>query len=247
MRKNTGNTKESQCLQIQKIIIGKIESGEYLPGERLLSERVLANIYGVPRMTIQRALKALTNQGYLYRMRGSGTFVQKSIVDKMDLNYLSEQGNSGITAIVKNHGARISNKILAQGVITGNFFSYKMELEKDAPVYVLHRIRYGNDEPIAVEYTYVPAGLFPDIDEIDFVNVSLYDYMDSMGHMPRNFAQKLQIVEVAEKEREHLGLEKREPLYYCELIGYDEQGMIVEYTESYMRCDRFIYKFNARI
>ena len=247
MRKKIKSEKAFPSSQLQKMIIKMIEEGEYLPGEKLYSERAMASMYGVSRMTVQYALNGLVEKGYLYRVHGSGTFVRKNVVEKMDLNYLSERGNTGITAIVINHGAKISNKVLTKGVISGDFFSYKLDLEKGAPVYVLHRIRYGNDEPIAVEYTYVPAELFPDIDDIDFEQVSLYDYMDSEAHMPKKFIQKLEIIEVTERERNYLGLAKKDPVYYFEFIGHDENGNIVEYTESYTRCDKFEYKFSAQV
>lgn len=237
--------KETASSQLQKILIKMIENGDYLPGEKLYSERAMASKFGVSRMTVQYAFNELVKKGYLYRLRGSGTYVQKNIVEKMNLNYLSERGNGGITAIVKNHGAKISSKVLTKGIVTGTCFSYKLGLEREAPVYVLHRIRYGNDEPIAVEYTYVPAELFPEMDDIDFEQVSLYDYMDSEMRMPKNFIQKLQLIEASEKERGYLELEKKEPVYYFEFVGYDESGTIVEYTESYNRCDKFEYTFDA--
>ena len=212
----------------------------------MAGERELAKQYDVTRRTVQYALDELAKKGYLERRQGSGTFVRKNIVNKMDLNYLSERGNAGITAIVKNHGAKISNKILTRGIVSGKFFSCRLALPEGAPVYALHRIRYGNDEPIAVEYTYVPAQFFPDIDDIDFEKVSLYDYMDSETRMPKKFIQKLQIIEATEKERNYLELNKKDPVYYFEFIGYDETGVIVEYTESYTRCDKFEYKFDAK-
>lgn len=247
MEKQMDKGREAASYQLQKIIIKMIEDGDYLPGEKLYSERAMASKYGVSRMTVQYAFKELVKKGYLYSVQGSGTFVQKNVVEKMDLNYLSDRGNAGITAIVKNHGAKISNKVLTKGIIHGTWFSYKLGLAKEEPVYALHRIRYGNDEPIAVEYTYVPANLFPEMDAIDFEEVSLYDYMDSEMHMPKKFIQKLQIIEVTRKEREYLGLKEKDPVYYFEFIGYDERGIIVEYTESYNRCDRFEYKFDAQV
>lgn len=246
MKKKPTRGGDSHSLRIRKRIIRKIERGEYLPGEKLAGERELAKQYEVTRRTVQYALDELAKKGYLERRQGSGTFVRKNIVNKMDLNYLSERGNAGITAIVKNHGAKISNKILTRGIVSGKFFSCRLDLPEGAPVYALHRIRYGNDEPIAVEYTYVPAQLFPDIDDIDFEKVSLYDYMDSETHMPKKFIQKLQIIEATEKERNYLELNKKDPVYYFEFIGYDEAGAIVEYTESYTRCDKFEYKFDAK-
>jgi len=240
---NAVRERESDSLQLQKRIIKQIESGDLLPGEKLYSERTMAEMYGVSRMTAQYALNALVRKGYLYRVHGSGTFVKQNPVDKMDLSYLSEAGNGGISAIMKNYGVKMSSKVLTKGIVSTNFFSHKLKLNKDEEVYVLHRIRFGNDEPIAVEYTYLPAKIFTDIDEIDFSRVSLYDYMDSKTHMPKTFKQKLQIVEVGERERVYLELHEDEPVYYLEFIGCDENGTIVEYTESYARCDKFEFKF----
>ncbi|MCB6994553.1 GntR family transcriptional regulator [bacterium 210820-DFI.6.37] len=247
MEKQKEIEKGSASYQLQKILIKMIEDGEYLPGEKLYSERAMANKYGVSRMTVQYAFNELVKKGYLYRVRGSGTFVRKSVVEKMNLNYLSERGNGGITAIARKHGAQISSKVLTEGVVRGTCFSVKLGLERDADVYVLHRVRYGNGEPIAVEYTYVPAELFPEMSEIDFEKVSLYDYMDSVSHMPINFMQKLQIIEASQKERTYLELGRKDPVYYFEFVGYDREGNIVEYTESYTRCDKFIYTFDALV
>ena len=224
--------RESESLQLQKRIIKQIESGDLLPGEKLYSERAMAEMYGLSRMTVQYALNALVRKGFLYRLQGSGTFVKHSAVDKMDLSYLSEAGNGGISAIMKSYGIKMSSKVLTKGIVSARYFLHKLELDSNEEVYVLHRVRYGNDEPIAVEYTYLPAGIFRDIDQIDFSRVSLYDYMDSKGHMPKTFKQKLQIVEVSERETGYLELHEDDPLYYPEYNGDAEKGIVVEYTES---------------
>jgi len=239
---------EPLYIRFQDIIMKKIEAGEYLPGEKLPSERVLAEMYGINRMTIKSAVNALETKGYLYRSQGKGTFVQKKDFHRLNLGLLSESGNLGITAMVKSQGVKISNKILTRGVISGSrYFSNKLELALDAPVYSLHRIRYGNEEPIAVEYTYVPNEFFPGIELIDFKNVSLYDYMDSKGRMPVTFEQKFQIIEVSKKEGKYLELEQGQVVYYFEMVGLDENNTIVEYTESYTRTDKaeFIFEING--
>lgn len=240
-----GSVKErdSQSLHMQKMIIQQIESGDLLPGEKILSERALADMYGTTRMTAQYAINALVRKGYLYRIQGSGTFVRQNTIDKMDLSYMTEAGNGGITAIMKSYGAKMSNKVLTKGVVKSRFFSDKLGLQENKEIYVLHRIRIGNDEPLAVEYTYLPSELFNDIDQMDFSRVSLYDYMDSKGHMPIKFKQKLQIVEVGERESRALEINERDPVYYLEFIGNDENGRVVEYTECYARCDKFEFKF----
>lgn len=245
MSKEMRPQEEPLYVKVQDIIMKKIEDGEYLPGEKLPSERVLAEMYGINRMTIKSAVNALVTKGYLYRQQGKGTFVQKKDFHRLNLGLLSESGNLGITAMVKSQGVKISNKILTRGVISGSkYFSNKLRVDLEAPVYSLHRIRYGNEEPIAVEYTYVPHRYFPDMELIDFKNVSLYDYMDSKGRMPISFDQKFQIIEVSKKEAKYLELEQGQVVYYFEMIGLDESNTIVEYTESYTRTDKAEFIFN---
>ena len=236
---------EPLYIKFQDIIIKKIEAGEFLPGEKLPSERVLAEMYGINRMTVKSAVNALVGKGYLYRLQGKGTFAQKKDFRRLNLGFLNESGNAGITAMVKSQGVKISNKILAKGVISGSrFFSSKLQVDINAPIYSLHRIRYGNEEPIAVEYTYVPYQYFKGMQLIDFKNVSLYDYMDSKGRMPVTFEQKFQIVEVSKKEAKYLELEQGQVVFYFELLGLDENNTIVEYTESYTRTDKAEFIFN---
>jgi len=243
----TAAQQELSSEELQSLIMKRIERGELLSGEKLYSERNMAQLCGVSRMTVQHAYNALVKKGYLYKVRGAGTFVRKNAIDKLDLNYLSEKGNAGITAMVKQYGASVVSKVLLKGVITARYFADKLNLAEDAQIYVLHRIRYSNDEPIAVEYTYVPADLFPDIDQFDFTRVSLYDYMDSKGHMPRQFHEKMQIVEGNERECGYLEVEPQDPIYYLEFRGRDQTERLVEYTESYARCDRFEYKFTTNV
>lgn len=239
---------EPLYIKFQDIIMKKIESGEYLPGEKLPSERVLAEMYNINRMTIKSAVNALMTKGYLYRSQGKGTFIQRKEFNRLNLGLLSESGNLGITAMVKSQGIKISNKILARGIIAqSRYFCSRLDLSPEDLIYSLHRIRYGNEEPIAVEYTYVPQGLLPEIEQIDFKNVSLYDYMESKGKMPITFEQKFQLIEVSKKEAKYLELEQGQVVYYFEMVGKDETNTVVEYTESYTRTDKaeFIFDING--
>lgn len=56
-------------------ILSKIKSGELKVGQKLPTEMELTAIYGVSRITITRALKELSDANLIYRVRGSGTYV----------------------------------------------------------------------------------------------------------------------------------------------------------------------------
>jgi GntR family transcriptional regulator, arabinose operon transcriptional repressor len=53
----------------------RIRDGTYKSDDRLPTEMELASEYNVSRITSKRALEELKNQGLVYRIRGSGTFV----------------------------------------------------------------------------------------------------------------------------------------------------------------------------
>ena len=61
--------------QLGRRIATAIEGGTLRPGESLPSERELAQLTGLSRVTVRRAVEALVEGGQLVRRRGSGTFV----------------------------------------------------------------------------------------------------------------------------------------------------------------------------
>lgn len=61
--------------QLARDLRRSIELQEYLVGEQLPTELELADIYGVSRITVRQALATLTEEGYIERRHGAGTFV----------------------------------------------------------------------------------------------------------------------------------------------------------------------------
>jgi GntR family transcriptional regulator, histidine utilization repressor len=61
--------------QLKQQIIGQISRGELKPRDRVPSENDLVGSAGVSRMTANRALRELNDEGYVERVAGVGTFV----------------------------------------------------------------------------------------------------------------------------------------------------------------------------
>lgn len=222
---------------------GGLLIGEALPGERELAEK-----YSVKRSTIQYALKKLAEQGAVYRVRGRGTYMRKSGVPVMNIGNAALEGSRGISALVRSYGVKVKNELLVSGTIIGNrFIESKLSLSEDEPVFAVHRVRYCNDEPFAIEYTYIPKRMFPDIGSVDFRTVSLYEYMETRGHLPERYDKRIRVIKLLPKEARYLELPVEGPAFSFELIGVDSERIPVEYTESYVRCDRTEFSFNSRI
>ena len=74
--------------QLKNIIKSKIISNEFQGQERLPSEAELCSDYNVSRPTIRQALSELEKEGFIYRVRGRGTFV----TDRSGLQHLALKG-----------------------------------------------------------------------------------------------------------------------------------------------------------
>lgn len=61
--------------RIKHLILGQIADGGWAPTQRIPSENELVRSVGASRMTVNRALRELTDAGYLVRVQGVGTFV----------------------------------------------------------------------------------------------------------------------------------------------------------------------------
>lgn len=63
--------------QLKEHIIDTIKANGLKPGEKILSENELADRFQMSRHTVRQAIGELTSEGWLYRVQGKGTFVER--------------------------------------------------------------------------------------------------------------------------------------------------------------------------
>jgi DNA-binding LacI/PurR family transcriptional regulator len=66
-------------LKVAELIRQEILNGTYKAGKRLPGEPVLAKRFGVGRVTIARSLDVLEQSNLIFRVRGSGTYIQRDV------------------------------------------------------------------------------------------------------------------------------------------------------------------------
>ena len=64
--------------QIKQNLLYEINNGLFKPGDKFYSEAELKKKYNVSGITAIKALQGLTNEGYLVRYQGKGTYVSKA-------------------------------------------------------------------------------------------------------------------------------------------------------------------------
>ena len=173
-------------LQIKNQIQRRIDSGQWQSGHKLPSENDLVAALDVSRMTVNRALRELTQEGLIRRVHGLGSFVAEtprhaSLIELQDIGVEIENGG-------KRHRSRVLqlDTIPAPRDVAG-----RMSLDAGAPVYLLRAVHYQDDEPIQLEKRYVNAAVMPDFIHQDFTRGTATAYLlerfkpDEMEHRVR--------------------------------------------------------------
>jgi GntR family transcriptional regulator, arabinose operon transcriptional repressor len=63
--------------KLKEYIIDTIKSRELKPGDQIHSENELSDRFGISRHTVRQSIGELTSEGWLYRVHGKGTFVDR--------------------------------------------------------------------------------------------------------------------------------------------------------------------------
>lgn len=138
--------------QIKEYILDNINTGEFKVNSRIPSERDLAEQFGVSRLTVNKALKELTQAGYLYtQIALEETTILASIcpniLEKYDFSktslytVLREKYGVAITYAEQSFEARAASKIEAT----------HLELAAGDPLLSIHRVTYTQQD-VPVEY-----------------------------------------------------------------------------------------------
>ncbi|MDP0489110.1 MAG: GntR family transcriptional regulator, partial [Fusobacterium sp. JB020] len=67
--------------QLANLIRKEIEQGLYKEGDKIPSERDLKEKFKISRVTVNKAINLLIEDGFLTRKRGQGTFINSSKVE----------------------------------------------------------------------------------------------------------------------------------------------------------------------
>lgn len=223
-------------LTIYEDIKKDILNGKYAPNEAIASERNISVQYSVSRMTVRQAINQLVFDGYLYRKKGSGTFVS----EKVRGNFA--KGVIGFEAEMERRGYRTSNQeMLFLKELPSDEVAKALEIESYEGVFHIERTRYADDRPMAVEQTYRAVRVSPDLTEND-LSGSLMVELESLGYEIGYADQSIHAVLATERQADALGINEKDPLLMVRLIIHSSTGDVLQYSLLYYRADRYSVK-----
>ncbi len=162
--------------RVKQAIIGQIRSGVWLPHQRVPSETELVNALNVSRMTINRALRELTGEGWLVRMQGVGTFVAelKGHTAMLEVRSIAEE--------IAARGHHYRNHLAAlEQVAASEELARAFSIRPDEPLFYSQMVHYDNDEAVQLETRYVNPSLAADYLQQDFRLVTPHHYLSQLA------------------------------------------------------------------
>ncbi|MBO1332307.1 GntR family transcriptional regulator [Streptomyces sp. VRA16 Mangrove soil] len=206
------------------------------PHEALPSERELMQHHNVSRMTVRRAMERLVQEGHVYRVQGSGTFVAEpsTISKSLRLTSFSED-------IRGRRMAPGSRLLLLERTQADLACARDLFVAPGTPVVHLERLRLADDEPMCLENVWLPEHLVPGLADSGEPH-SLYDWLDRAGAAPDRADQTIRATVVDSRQAELLGVPPHFPALHVERVTRDVRGRAVERAVSLYRADRYDYR-----
>lgn len=224
-------------VRIRESLRAMISSGELERGQKIPSEDILAENYGVSRMTVRHSISELIDEGLLYRRHGVGTFVTLPHVDR-DHSRLSNFFDNSI-----GKGVHAEASILNIEVKPGtNQQTEALSLPKGSQIIHIKTLRFVDQIPVTLHDAYIAHKLFPgliaeDRDTLDIQH--LWNTYEDHGYRVRRAVQKLEARPASVELAALLNIEVGAPILYKERTAFTEEGTPVEFTYCYNRGDLY--------
>lgn len=227
--------------QLKEVIINKIKSNEWPIDSRIPTERQLCDIYKVSRITVRQALGELELEGFLYRKQGKGTFVTAPKIEQRLSKFYSFSDEISRMGHVPATKILVFTTIEADDAIARN-----LNIEKGSIIYRIKRLRLANNEPFAVETSYMPGNMFSDLKEDEIASYGLYNTLKQRYNVnPDEADETFEAVLIGSEDAHFLQINKNSPGILLERFTH-ASGKTIEYCRSIIRGDRYKYKVTLK-
>jgi GntR family transcriptional regulator len=228
-------------VQLKDVVVGEIRNGRLRPGDRVGSESELEREHGVSRITVRQALKALVQEGALYRVPGKGTYVAvRKVAPLAAFTSFSEN--------MRAQGLAPSYRLLAAEVVDPPLHvRQELRLGDRDRAFRLERLLLVDRQLIGLQSGYYPERIFgPGVGQIapaSLAEGSLYAQLETLCESPLGKAEETVEPAIANrKEVELLGVPVGAPVLVVRRLSYLANGDPVESVKLVFRGDAYRYR-----
>ncbi|QVJ00446.1 GntR family transcriptional regulator [Nocardiopsis eucommiae] len=226
--------------QVADALRAEIRDRSIPPGDALPSEAALRERFGVSRSVVRQALATLEDEGSVRRTRGRAPVAaipteHHRLVQRVTglFDQFSAEGLSLRTAVLSLERARTGPPSAVHHLVTEDLLR-------------LERVRSVDDEALSYVRTWLPAGRFAELDAAMLANASLHRLMEvRFGAVPSSGRRQIRAVPADPRIARELGVPDGVPLLLLEGGTFDQDGLPLEWFESWHRSDRVVFDIEA--
>lgn len=220
----------------QDIIIGTFKEND-----KIFTESKFCEIYKISRTTVRQFLNILVNEGYIHKIHGKGSYVCASKIYQNRSNFTSFYDD-----ILNIEKKPISNILSLKIKFPDSQIKQKMQLSDETQIVELIWKRYSNNEALIYETVYLNYSLVKGIEHCDLKSKKLYQLLSEVFSIKISHGHELFYpCKLTQNEAKLLNLQEQDLGMKFERTIYSE-NKILEYTNSVVRGDKFIYTTNFK-
>lgn len=210
----------------------RLDAGEFataFPGEHALVAE-----YRVSRHTVREALRRLRDEGLVVAERGRTPRLAEptEIAQQLGTPYSLFQS-------VEATGRAQRNVVHTLDVRADGVVAARLGLEESTPLVHLERLRFADEEPLAIDRVWMPERLAAPLLDVDFARTALYDeYSARCGIRVSGGHEHLRAVVPGAAEQALLGIGPQVAAFAIDRLGL-AAGRPVEWRHTLVRGDRF--------
>ncbi|UOQ92291.1 GntR family transcriptional regulator [Halobacillus shinanisalinarum] len=219
-------------IQLKKLLKDEIIKGYYK--KKIPSERELMDRYSLSRTTVRLAVSELVHEGILEKRHGKGTFISSISVQDWLGSFRS------FTETVQDMDMNPDSQLLFHGKKSSPD-KIKELLEVDE-FYLIERLRFADDLPLAIERHYYPLEIGNQLKRFDLNSAVLYDLLEStLGISLWKAKQKITSGQPSKQDADYLRLDDSSSVLQSERLISDPNGKPVEFLRSSFRPDMYSF------
>ncbi len=152
--------------QIRRGFEAAIRSGRWTAGHRLPSEAEIGAWADASRMTVNRAMRALSDEGLITRRQGAGSFVATPPAPSAILGIVD------MARAIPEGGRTYDYRCLRQEMVQATpGVAERMRLEPGAPLRHIVCLHLADGVPLELEERWIDTELLPSAREMDFAEI----------------------------------------------------------------------------
>lgn len=233
--------------QVYLVLREQLQEGRFADG--VPAEMLLAEQFGVGRVTVRRALEQLVEEGLIVRIAGRGTFPTARHAAASAATPRGQVRPTRLAGLMENIvSASLSNtvKVLDWRVVEASgLVADRLQLPVGAKVRKAVRRRSSREGPLSYIVTYVPESLARGISRQMLLSTPILQLLEDTGVELGKATQTISARQADAVVARELDVAIGTALLSVRRLVYDSQDRPVQWLEGLYRPDRYEYQMEV--